>query len=155
ASLDSQRIAARTPDRRLHRSGGAVMAAAPERPPVVHESSESAVVERTECPACGATTARALLRQGFGSDPLRKLFESHYEGRARVAALIGHEYWLVRCGRCELGFQKTIPSPALVDELYEQWIPPSERERLLEQYTLDDYGYWADQVQFIIRHSGK
>jgi 2-polyprenyl-3-methyl-5-hydroxy-6-metoxy-1,4-benzoquinol methylase len=35
-------------------------------------------------------------------------------------------------------------------EIYEQWIPPSEKERLHQRYRLDDYRYWAEQVQFLV-----
>jgi 2-polyprenyl-3-methyl-5-hydroxy-6-metoxy-1,4-benzoquinol methylase len=113
------------------------------------------VVERNACPGCGAAGYRELIRQTYRADSLRNLLDTHYEGRASTASLAPYDYWLVRCERCRLGYQKTIPSDELVNEIYEQWIPHSERERLRREYSFEDYCYWGEQIQFVIQQLRK
>jgi SAM-dependent methyltransferase len=113
------------------------------------------VIERAACPGCGATAYRDLIRQTFKTDSLRRLLDTHYEGRASTASLAPYDYWLVRCQQCRLGYQKTVPAPELLHEIYEQWIPPTERERLRREYSFEDYCYWGEQIQFVIQHLRK
>jgi hypothetical protein len=66
--------------------------------------------------------------------------------------LKGYDYELVRCIACRLTYQRTVPAGNLISEIYEEWIPPGERERLQELYTLEDFCYWAEQVQLVVQH---
>lgn len=113
------------------------------------------VIERTACPACGAAGYRELIKQAFGTDALRNLLDTHYEGRASTATLASCDYWLVRCERCRLGYQKTVPAAELLEEIYDRWIPAAERERLRREYSFEDYCYWGEQIQFVVQHLRK
>lgn len=113
------------------------------------------VIERKRCPCCNAAGYRELIRETYRADALRNLLDTHYEGRASTASLAPYDYWLVRCEQCRLAYQKTVPSNELVDEIYEQWIPLSERERLRREYPFEEYCYWGEQIQFVIQHLRK
>lgn len=122
---------------------------------VLNATERPRVVERSACPGCGAADYRELIKQNFNTDALRRLLDTHYEGRASTASLAPYDYWLVRCRQCRLGYQKTVPAPELLNEIYEQWIPPTERERLRREYSFEDYCYWGEQIQFVIQHLRK
>src|SRR5262252_7225598 len=92
------------------------------------------LVERDQCPGCGHAAFTVLAREPFESPPFREYFAKQYEGRADLGALAGANYELVRCRHCGLGYQRTIPGPALLIELYERWLPQSEKERLYNEY---------------------
>jgi SAM-dependent methyltransferase len=110
------------------------------------------VVERARCPGCGSAAFDVVVREPFDGPALKTFFDQHYEGRADTALLTGFDYEVVRCRGCTLGYQRTIPGERLLQEIYEHWIPPSERDRLHQRYRLSDFGYWAEQVQFLIQH---
>jgi SAM-dependent methyltransferase len=114
--------------------------------------SQGAIAYRDRCPSCGAVPYCLITREPFDSGALRLFFENHYEGRANIASLKGYEYELVRCVACGLAYQRSVPAGDLISEIYEEWIPPRERERLHELYTLNDFCYWAEQVQFVVQH---
>jgi hypothetical protein len=44
-----------------------------------------------------------------------------------------------------------VPDDKLVREIYDEWIPPSEKDRLRRERDLDDYCYLAEQIQFLVR----
>jgi hypothetical protein len=110
------------------------------------------VVERGQCPGCHHTAFTVLARESFESPVFGEFFAQQYEGRANPEALAGASYELVRCRHCGLGYQRTVPGPALLIEIYEHWIPQSEKERLYNQYSLDDFRYLDEQVQFLVQH---
>jgi SAM-dependent methyltransferase len=109
---------------------------------------------RTCCPACKSVEAKVLAEQSYADEGMKRFLVEHYEGRADPAPLAPYRYELVRCGACGFGYQRTIPGDALVNEIYEHWIPLSEKERLHESFALEDYEYLAEQVRFLIRHVG-
>jgi Methyltransferase domain len=110
--------------------------------------------ERAACPGCGHDTAGVLLRERYDSAPIDSFLRQQYEGRARLGQLSGCFYELVRCERCELAYQRTVPGPGLLGELYDEWIPSSERERLARLRDVYVPDYWAQQIHFIIEHLG-
>ncbi|HWG75625.1 MAG TPA: methyltransferase domain-containing protein [Steroidobacteraceae bacterium] len=78
--------------------------------------------------------------------------ERQYSGRAGSELLRGYTYELVRCAQCDLAYQKAVPASQLLDEIYNVWIPATERQRLAEARTVDEPSYWANEVHFIIEH---
>jgi SAM-dependent methyltransferase len=80
--------------------------------------------------------------------------QKQYEGRARLEQLQGYNYELVRCRQCSLAYQAGVPGGRLVNEIYNLWIPLSERDRLAQERTVYDPSYWAQQVHFFIEHLG-
>lgn len=64
----------------------------------------------------------------------------------------GDSFVLVRCDDCGLAFQKYVPDDALLNEIYNSWVVGANPEREHRNYTLDEYRYLAEQVQFLIEH---
>ncbi|MEO8464135.1 MAG: class I SAM-dependent methyltransferase [Gammaproteobacteria bacterium] len=116
------------------------------------QQPQDSVLERERCPGCGSTAFNFIVRESFESLALKTYFEQHYEGRADLKLLKGFSYELVRCRDCGLGYQRTIPGTHLLNQIYEHWIPPTEKERLQRQYDLNDFRYWAEQVQFLVQY---
>lgn len=116
--------------------------------------SGSALVERTACPGCGGQTFDTLLDQRFSDPALVGFFDRHYEGRADIRPLAAEHFQIVRCRDCSLSFQKYVPGAALLEQIYDVWIPLSEKERLRQERTVKDYAYSAEQVQFLIQQLG-
>ena len=116
--------------------------------------AESVLVERKRCPCCDCTTWQVLIREPLDSTAITDFLERQYEGRARLAQLTGATYELVRCTSCRLAYQRYIPGERLLGELYDEWIPDSERERLAAQRDVYDPSYWAQQIHFFIEHFG-
>lgn len=110
------------------------------------------ILERSSCPICESATSELIMREPFDGPGISEFLKQHYEGRARIEPLIGYHYELVRCSQCRLVYQRTIPGDRLLAEIYDEWIPVSERERLHQGRTLNDYGYMAEQVYFIVDH---
>jgi hypothetical protein len=108
--------------------------------------------ERTACPSCGCASWSILLRERYDGGPIESFLAQQYEGRARLGQLAGCFYELVRCERCDLAYQRTIPGSRLLGELYDEWIPASERERLAQLRDVYVPDYWAQQIHFIIEH---
>jgi hypothetical protein len=113
------------------------------------------LVIRDRCPGCHGAAFDQIIREAYASPPLTSHLTNHYGGRANTACLKDFDYELVRCRNCQLGYQRAIPGPELLAEIYEHWVPPSERERLQREYTLEDYCYFAEQVQFLVRTLGQ
>jgi SAM-dependent methyltransferase len=112
----------------------------------------SAIQYRPECPCCGAAEARQLVSESYSDEPMVRYLAQQYEGRADSESLAGYAYQLVRCLQCGLVYQQVVPGDSLLSRLYEEWIPPTERERLHRQRPLDEYRYLAEQVQYVVRH---
>ena len=109
---------------------------------------------RTRCPACQGQSSRVLVSQPYSSAVFVDYFASQYGGRARTDAVAAARYELVRCESCSLAYQREVPDSRLLAEIYDSWIQPSEKERLLDSYSLEDFAYLAEQVQLLIRLLG-
>lgn len=108
---------------------------------------------RSKCPSCMHPGAIDLHVEPMDSSALSRYFKDHYAGRARLAAVQGAAYELVRCQGCALVYQRTVPGDALLSEVYDEWIPASERQRLRERSNLDSYRYLSEQIDYFIQVS--
>lgn len=113
---------------------------------------QSIIQSRERCPSCGADARAVLLSEPFDSAAITAFLQRQYAGRAQLGQLSGHSYELVRCRSCELAYQQTVPSPQLIHEIYNEWIPGSERDRLQQERDVYAPSYWAQQVHFLIEH---
>ncbi|HEY4772030.1 MAG TPA: class I SAM-dependent methyltransferase [Steroidobacteraceae bacterium] len=115
---------------------------------------EKLLHERERCPSCGSGARDLLLREPLDSPAMTAFLRKQYEGRARLDQLQGYNYELVRCRQCLLAYQAGVPGASLLSEIYNLWIPLSERDRLAQERTLYDPSYWAQQLHFFIEHIG-
>jgi len=109
---------------------------------------------RSQCPSCETTPFEVIGREPFSAGAVRSYLEQYYEGRADVASLGNFDYEVVRCVRCGLAYQRAVPTDELATRIYEEWILPTEKDRLHRERELNDYRYMAEQVQFIVLHFG-
>lgn len=114
----------------------------------------SAMRQRTRCPACLSVTLEETYREPYASEGIQKYLETHYEGKASHTADDGL-YVLARCAHCGLSFQKYIPADSFLGEIYNHWVPGTDFEREHRNYSLEEYRYLAEQVQFVIQHLGR
>jgi SAM-dependent methyltransferase len=84
--------------------------------------------------------------------PTSDFLISHYCGRAELSRLACATFEVDRCTACGLVFQRAVPAGALLNDIYDRWIPASERENLHQARQLSDYRYLAGQVEFLIQY---
>lgn len=109
------------------------------------------VTSRKSCPGCNAGGFAPLVRTPYSDALLRQYFRSHYGEHVELNSLPLASYELARCRTCGLAFQVDVPNDALLAEIYDRWIQPTEQDRLRNSYTLADYRYLSEQVQLLIR----
>lgn len=114
---------------------------------------ESALKIRTECPGCLSASLSLVYEEPYTGAGIQAYLARQYEGHASGTADTG-VYALARCNRCGLAFQQQVPGENLLGEIYNGWVPGTEFEREHRNYSLDEYRYLAEQVQFIIQHFG-
>lgn len=114
----------------------------------------SAMRPRNYCPCCLSVTLEEIYSEPYSSRGVQDYLRTHYEGKASHTADDGL-YVLARCVHCSLSFQKYIPEDAFLDEIYNQWVPGTDFEREHRNYSLQEYRYLAEQVQFVIQHLGR
>jgi transcription elongation factor Elf1 len=112
---------------------------------------ESALKTRTCCPACLSSSLSVVYQEPYTGPGMQAYLARQYEGHATRTAEAG-VYTLARCGHCHLVFQQQVPDDALLGEIYNDWVPGTELEREHRNYSLDEYRYLAEQVQFIIQY---
>jgi 2-polyprenyl-3-methyl-5-hydroxy-6-metoxy-1,4-benzoquinol methylase len=108
---------------------------------------------RNRCPGCLSDSLSVVYEESYGGPGIRNYMARHYEGNASSAA-DACSYELVRCNSCTLAFQKHVPDDRLLDEIYNGWVPGTELDRTHRNYSLDDYRYLAEQVQYVIQYFG-
>ena len=115
------------------------------------DSSRPLLFKREQCPGCHGSGTRTLYREALDSPGITRYMQEHYGGRVE-RDFTGHDYELAQCAHCGLAFQAQAPAPELLAEIYDRWLPASEREAVAARWGLDDYRYLAEQVQFMLDH---
>jgi SAM-dependent methyltransferase len=117
-----------------------------------NKSAAQAVMKRRSCcPGCLSPSLSPIYEEPFSAAAIQGYLLRHYEGQASDAANES-SYILARCNSCGLVFQQLVPDESLLDEIYNSWVPGTELERRHRNYSLDEYRYLAEQVQFVIEH---
>ncbi|HET8697833.1 MAG TPA: class I SAM-dependent methyltransferase [Gammaproteobacteria bacterium] len=114
-----------------------------------------ALVEREQCPSCGARDARVLLAIPYRAPAMDTFLKTYYHRPPDTAPLDGWSYELVRCASCSLGYQRYVPGPELLEAIYDHWISPAPPEGGRKRRGLSDYRLLAQEVQFLIEHFRK
>lgn len=115
------------------------------------DSSHPLLVKRGQCPGCQRTSTRTLYSEPLDSPGITRYMQDHY-GRRVEGDFAGYDYELAQCGHCGLAFQAQVPAPELLEEIYDRWLPATEREAVAARWGLDDYRYLAEQVEFMLDH---
>lgn len=110
---------------------------------------------RQACPACESRRLSTLIDLPYGQPVIRDYLSRQYEGRADAAAIGDARYRLCRCDECGLGFQAEVPAGPLLSDLYDRWIPPTERDRLRRERSLDDVRGLAEEIDLLVQRAGK
>lgn len=119
-----------------------------------HTNSSPVMKARTVCPACRSASLMRVYEESFSSESIQGYLRTHYEGNASHTA-DDCLYVLTRCEHCGLNFQKYIPDDNFLGEIYNHWVPGTDFEREHRNYSLEEYRYLAEQVQFVIQHLGR
>ena len=77
---------------------------------------------------------------------------AHYGGRAEIHRLAGRQYEVDRCTHCGLIFQRTVPTGALLIDLYDRWISKAGKGRHGKDQSLEHHRYLAAQIDFVVQH---
>lgn len=112
------------------------------------------LARRERCPGCGHGAARTLHREAFDSPGIRRYMREHYEGRVE-RDFAGNAYELAQCEHCALAYQREVPTEPLLEEIYDRWLPATERAAVAARWGLEDYRYLAGQVEFMLEHFGQ
>lgn len=115
------------------------------------DSSRPLLFKRGQCPGCRRSSTRTLYREPLDSPGISRYMQDHY-GRRVERDFTGYDYELAQCEHCGLAFQAQVPAPELLEEIYDRWLPATEREAVAARWGLDDYRYLAEQVQFMLDH---
>lgn len=107
--------------------------------------------KRDHCPGCRRTATRTLYREPLDSPGITRYMQAHYGHRVE-RDFAGYDYELAQCEHCGLAFQAQVPAPALLAEIYDRWLPATERDAVAARWGLDDYRYLAEQVEFMLDH---
>ena len=113
----------------------------------------SAMQHRNRCPACLSSALSTVYEEPFSGAGIQSYLKKHYENRASRTA-DSQSYALVCCGDCGLAFQQKVPGDEFLAEIYNQWVPGTELERAHRNYSLQEYRYLAEQVEFVIQYFG-
>jgi len=104
-----------------------------------------------KCPGCLSASVNRVYEEPYTGAGIQGYLARHYEGHASASADKG-VYALARCNSCGLSFQQQVPGDDLLGEIYNGWVPGTEFEHEHRNYSLDEYRYLAEQVQFIIQY---
>ena len=108
---------------------------------------------RSKCPACLSTSLTSLYQEAYRADSIQNYLKRHYEGRASQAA-DHYTFQLSACHGCGLVFQQQVPDDDMLGEIYNGWVPNTELDREHRDYSLSEYRYLSEKVQFIIEYFG-
>ena len=108
----------------------------------------TAMQHRTRCPGCLSSSVSMIYEESYSGAGVQSYLKRHYENRASKTA-DSYAYALVCCDGCGLAFQQNVPSEDFLGEIYNAWVPGTDLERTHRNYSLQDYRYLAEQVQFV------
>jgi SAM-dependent methyltransferase len=115
----------------------------------------SGLIRREACPACGEARHRTLVDIPYDQPPMDEYLQRYYEGRAKPEQVAGSRFTLEKCSDCGAVWQREAPGPALLQTVYDEWLPAVERDRQRALYKLHDYRYLASELDFLLQYLGK
>jgi SAM-dependent methyltransferase len=114
----------------------------------------AATIRRHRCPSCLGSAFQVVCAEPYSSPGIQAYLRRQYDGNASAAAN-DSEYALAKCAQCGLAFQVNVPNDALLTEVYGPWSRGTALEVEHRNYSLDEYRYLAEQVQFVIEYFGR
>jgi len=111
-------------------------------------------VKRSVCPACKSSNHKRIYSCRFTEPPIREYLQAFYRpvGRIEFEYFNNSKFVLNECSDCGLIWQGEIPNDFLMKKLYEEWIHPDKSFERSQNYTLDDYMYYAQEIIPIISY---
>lgn len=126
------------------------------RPQIVERAPATpALSKREQCPSCGSRAARVLVSVPYEASAVEAFLKTHYHRPPDTTPLHGATYEVVRCESCSLGYQRYVPTPELLQTIYDEWISATPKEHARSRYGLEDYRLLSQEVQFVIEHFRK
>lgn len=116
--------------------------------------AELELVERTQCPVCRRDAPDPFLTLPYWSGPIAEYLRRHYESRLDPSRLDGQHYELVECPGCTLVFERWVPTPAALSELYGD-LQGRDRDEVSARRGLDVRVRYAYDIERLIRYVGK
>lgn len=115
------------------------------------EAHQPILSRRNRCPGCEHDAISTLYSERMDSPGISRYMQDHYQRRV-TRDFSGYDFELAKCNHCGLAFQAQVPTPELIEEIYDQWLPATERAVMASRMNLDSYRYLAEQVEFMLRH---
>lgn len=106
---------------------------------------------RPACPVCATTAYDRVLDLPFDSPPLDAYLRTFYEGRLDPARLADHRYVLDRCSGCGVRYQREVPGPAFLEELYDD-LARGDGEDVSRRRGLPTRQAYAYDVEQLVKH---
>lgn len=78
--------------------------------------------ERSACPACEGRELRTVYAAPYAGSEVGRFLERYYAGRIEPERIADSSYVVERCRACGTAFQRFIPRPQLLDEIYDRWL---------------------------------
>jgi 2-polyprenyl-3-methyl-5-hydroxy-6-metoxy-1,4-benzoquinol methylase len=107
-------------------------------------SNESYFFTRLACPVCSSNHLRQLCDVPYIQGELQAYLRQAYGEIIDFSCLQNSSYSLMQCQECSLFFQKTVPTPKLMDILYNEWI--SSGQVSPPKQNLDYYSLYAQDI---------
>lgn len=116
-----------------------------------NEIAARAMLERNDCPSCGSRESLPILEMSYQDPDMERFIKTHYHRPPDLTPLDGETYALLRCVNCGLAYQRSVPTPDLLQTIYDQWIF-AKKKRAGAEHALTYYTPMAEQVHFLISH---
>lgn len=110
-------------------------------------------VSRTQCPVCAQASFSVLCNISYGEPALREYLAREYSaiGVIEWDWLVGARYILCECEECQAIFQRDIPNPCFMNDIYRTWIDPrASYEKSNRRFDLSVSSSYASEIMQIL-----
>jgi hypothetical protein len=114
--------------------------------------------ERAKCPVCASASSTEIYKSLLSEAPVRNIIEDHYrqQGTVNWALIYGTEYLVCQCANCKFIYQKHVPNPVVLDDLYSRWISKEGLNKIEhDMLTISNFRQIAAELEFLFHMTGK
>jgi SAM-dependent methyltransferase len=116
-------------------------------------SEMQTLVRRRACPVCAAEPCRVVLDLPYDTDPISAYLKTFYSGRFDLSLVAGERFEVDKCLHCGLLFQRFVPNPPLLNELYGS-VAIADRQEVGRTRGLSVRQSYSHQVEQMIMYWG-